>query len=171
MSDIQPILKENNKAVSRRKFLKKLWAGLGIIAGLEFAGLLFTFLGSREAKHAGAKANSIRTVSAIENIPYDTVTPVKSGQFYLVRLKDGGFLAMSLRCTHLGCSVAWDDKNHEFICPCHSSGFDMKGNVINPPAPRALDLHPVIIEGGMVKVDTGKKIERKRFNLKQVVYA
>ena len=25
-----------------------------------------------------------------------------------------------------------------FICPCHSSAFDIRGDVVNPPAPRAL---------------------------------
>ncbi len=29
---------------SRRKFLKKVWAGLGILAGVEFAAVIFGFL-------------------------------------------------------------------------------------------------------------------------------
>ena len=40
-----------------------------------------------------------------------------------------------------------------FPCPCHASVFDMTGNVQGPPAPRALDLFPVRIEAGVIKVE------------------
>ena len=33
------------------------------------------------------------------------VTAFPAGKFYLVRLEDGGFLALNRQCTHLGCSV------------------------------------------------------------------
>ncbi len=46
------------------------------------------------------------------------------------------------------------------MCPCHSSSFDITGEVLSPPAPRALDLHPVRIENGIVKVDTVDPIKR-----------
>ncbi len=36
---------------------------------------------------------------------------------------------MSLKCSHLGCSIVWDEKVNEFICPCHSSKFDITGDV------------------------------------------
>jgi cytochrome b6-f complex iron-sulfur subunit len=77
---------------------------------------------------------------------------------------------LSRRCTHLGCTVPWDEEEKKFKCPCHASAFDITGNVINPPAPRALDTYPVKIENNIVKVDTGKPIRRKQFNKSQVVY-
>jgi cytochrome b6-f complex iron-sulfur subunit len=42
--------------------------------------------------------------------------------------------------------------------------------VLSPPAPRPLDLFPVVIEGGVVKVDTSRRIERTRFEPGQVAY-
>jgi cytochrome b6-f complex iron-sulfur subunit len=92
------------------------------------------------------------------------------GQFYLVRLADGGFLALSSKCTHLGCTVPWNEKQRSFPCPCHASTFDEKGDVLSPPATRALDLFPVVIEGGIVKVDTSRRIARARFEPGQVAY-
>ena len=89
----------------------------------------------------------------------------------LVRSEDGGFLALSLICSHLGCSVLWDKTKNQFICPCHSSAFDKLGNVINSPAPRALDYYPVIIEAGKVKIDMSQKKKRKKFEKNQVTYA
>jgi len=46
----------------------------------------------------------------------------------------------------------------------------MRGDVKAPPAPRALDLHPIAIEGGVVRVDTGRRIQRGRFEQGQVTY-
>jgi len=43
--------------------------------------------------------------------------------------------------------------------------------VMSPPAPRALDTYKVIIEDGVVKVDTRHKIRRKRFEKSDLVYA
>jgi cytochrome b6-f complex iron-sulfur subunit len=98
------------------------------------------------------------------------VTPFNQGRFYLSRLADGGFLALYRKCTHLGCSVPWDAAQKMFVCPCHASAFDAQGNVLNPPAPRALDLFAVIIENGLVKVDSGTVISRDTFDPGQVVY-
>ena len=48
--------------------------------------------------------------------------------------------------------------------------FDLRGDVLAPPAPRALDLYPMTIEGGVVRVDTGRRIQRGRFEPGQVTY-
>jgi cytochrome b6-f complex iron-sulfur subunit len=86
-------------------------------------------------------------------------------------LEDGGFLAVSRKCTHLGCTVPWVDKEKKFACPCHGSAFDIRGEVISPPAPRALDLYPVVIENNVIKVDTRSPIKRSEFRTDQLVYA
>ena len=52
--------------------------------------------------------------------------------------KNGGFLAMSRTCTHLGCTVPWVEDEGRFVCPCHSSVFDINGDVVDPPAFQAL---------------------------------
>ena len=158
------------KPISRRSFINRFWRGLGIIAVLEFAGLTFSFLRSDSKKRKPLDADW-QTIGKVKDFKAGTVTPFRGRRFYLVRLKDGGFLALSLKCTHLGCSVNWVPKKDEFICPCHSSIFNMEGTVVRSPAPRSLERYRVMIEGGLVKVDVSEAIPRKFFDNRQVVYA
>ena len=154
----------------RRDFLGRVWKILGIVALLEFLGVGLAFLApKREAEKEGAFGGVI-TAGPADRFAPDTVTAFREGHFYLARLPDGGLLALSRKCTHLGCSVPWVAEEKRFICPCHASVFDIQGNVANPPAPRALDLFPVTLVNGIVKVDTGKTIRRQRFEKSQAVY-
>lgn len=153
--------------VSRRDFLKTIWAFFGGLAVLETGGVLIAYLQPRLAE---GEFGSVITIGNVDDFPINSVTHISNGRFYMVRLPDGGFLAVYHRCTHLGCTVPWDQTVQKFVCPCHNSQFDMGGVVENPPAPRALDLFPVSIEGGLLKVDTGTVIQRQSFETSQVVY-
>ncbi|MBN1848905.1 MAG: Rieske (2Fe-2S) protein [Deltaproteobacteria bacterium] len=159
---------DGDKKVTRRNFLGMIWIGLGGIAALELGGMVLAYMKPRLAE---GDFGSILTVGPIDDFPPGSVTPVTNGKFYLSRLKDGGFLAIYQKCTHLGCSVPFVQTEGKFICPCHNSQFDDTGELLNPPAPRPLDLFPVLIEDGIVKVDTGKIISRNHFDPSQVVYA
>ena len=162
--------KDSEIEPSRRSFLTKLWIGLGVIALVEFVWVLISFLTPRKPRLSKADAEAIITAGAVENFALHSVTAFVRGRFYLSRLKDGGFLALSRKCTHLGCTVPWVEKENKFECPCHASTFDITGNVINTPAPRAMDIYKVFIENNMVKVDTGKLIKRSDFRSEQVTY-
>ncbi len=155
---------------SRRSFLTKLWFALGFVALAEFIAVAFAFL--RPGKPAARRedAGPIVTAGTVNTFAPDSVTAFVRGRFYLTRLAAGGFLALSRKCTHLGCTVPWVAKENKFACPCHASAFDITGNVISPPAPRALDIYAVTIENDIVKVDTSKPIKRGEFKAEQVVY-
>jgi cytochrome b6-f complex iron-sulfur subunit len=155
---------------NRRVFLKKIWKGLGVLASIEFAGVFLGFLFSGK-ENDESKPKQIYDAGNVNSFQPDTVTAFRGGRFFLARLKDGGFIALSLRCTHLGCSINWEESKKRFICPCHSSSFAINGEVENPPAPTALDYFPIKIENGIVKVDIGTKLKRNRFNKSQVEYA
>jgi nitrite reductase/ring-hydroxylating ferredoxin subunit len=43
-----------------------------------------------------------------------------------------GWLAFSMVCTHLGCTV--EQKSKEYECPCHGSKYDAAGYVARGPA-------------------------------------
>lgn len=155
-------------ATSRRSFLSRLWLGLGGLALAEYVWLTVEFLRPRSGP---AEDAGVLVAGPVEQFDLDSVTAFPAGRFYLTRLADGGFLAVSRECTHLGCTVPWMADEGRFVCPCHSSAYDIRGDVLSPPAPRALDIHPVRIENGIVKVDTGRTLKRRNFEASQVARA
>lgn len=150
------ITETNNQ---RRSFLKKLWIGLGILAGAETLYLISGFLFPKRTA-GNVKPGELFTVGNIDNFKFNSVTPFRNHKFFISRSKDGGFLALSTKCTHLGCNIVWEEKTESFICPCHSSWFNKEGNVMHPPATRPLSVHPVVIDGNLVKVNTGVALKR-----------
>jgi Rieske Fe-S protein len=48
--------------------------------------------------------------------------------------KDGTLHSFSAVCTHLGCTVSWNNSEKSFDCGCHGSRFSYSGKVINGPA-------------------------------------
>lgn len=157
--------------IARRTFLKKLWTALAVIAVLEVTAVVIAFLTSGRRKGQGKLSAGLKVLGKVDNFATGSVTPFRSDRLYLVRMDDGGFLALSLHCTHLGCAVTWNKDKGVFDCPCHASSFSLNGNVISPPAPRALDIIPLKIEGGMVKADLDNPRQRKYFDASQVTYA
>ena len=167
---IKPALPPPVPPSSRRLFLNRLWAGLGILALIEIVWVVFSFVRPRKQAVKTGDFGARMTCGPVEGFKKTSVTAFARGHFYLCRLADGGFLALSRQCTHLGCTVPWDDEKKKFICPCHASAFDITGNVLSAPATRALDLFAVDIENNVVRVDTGHRIKRGGFRLEQVVY-
>jgi len=155
--------------MTRRGFLGGLWKVLGVAALAQFGVVVAAYLWPRRDAPGASEGGMVEAGPVAEFTP-SSVTAFPGGRFYLVRLQDGGFLALSSTCTHLECTVPWSEKDRTFPCPCHGSVFDMTGQVLSPPAPRALDLFPVAIEGGVVRVDTRKKVRRERFEASQVIY-
>ena len=67
---------------------------------------------------------------------------VRSGlhRVAVYREGEGGLVAFSARCPHLGCSVRWSPQEKSWDCPCHGSRFDARtGEVLNGPANAPLE--------------------------------
>ena len=63
--------------------------------------------------------------------------------FILFRGQDDKAWAVSRRCTHLGCTLAYDEAARQLVCPCHHSQFDIFGKRLAGPAQRNLAVYPV----------------------------
>jgi cytochrome b6-f complex iron-sulfur subunit len=55
-------------------------------------------------------------------------------------------------CTHLGCTVAWNQADDRFECPCHGSQYDNLGRVVRGPASRSLSLITVVIRQDQIRL-------------------
>jgi len=160
---------EEGAASSRRSFLSRLWLLLGGVALLEAVWIVTDFLAPGRRRATGGDDTAVIVAGPVERFEPGSVTAFPAGRFYLARLDDGGFLALNRECTHLGCTVPWVGEEGRFVCPCHASSFDIRGEVLSPPAPRPLDLFAVRIENDIVKVDISRPIRRQSFSDNQVV--
>ena len=154
----------------RRSFLSKLWLALGLVAVAEFVagGITFFISGRKERK----QPSNLQMIAAgdINDFLPGTVTFIQAGNCYLSRLTDGGILAISRKCTHLGCAVPWVVERNQFECPCHASVFDNTGKVTKSPASRALDLFPVSFKQDRIMIDITHPLKRTSFAADQLAY-
>ncbi len=157
------------KGRHRRTFLNRLWALLGVLACVEVGWIGSSILRSRKRRTTSEHSRETVQAGLVDDFKPGTVTPIPEGQFYLACLEDGSFLALSRTCTHLGCSVPWDDKEGKFICPCHGSTFNIRGEALTAPATRPLDYYPLRIENKMVKVFASAGKKRGSFDPEQAV--
>lgn len=58
--------------------------------------------------------------------------PGEDVSLYVLAVSATEFVALSPRCTHLGCTVEIQGK--ALVCPCHGSTFDQRGGVVRGPA-------------------------------------
>lgn len=152
---------------TRRRFLFTSWALATLaVVGQGIAGL-WAMLKPRIPP--GSFGGEIRA-GRVDEFEVGSISHVQAGRFYLARVDDG-FLAMWQRCTHLGCTIPWEEEAGEFLCPCHSTAFNTHGEVLSGPAPRPMDLFQVEIRDGEVFVDTGQVVERDVFDPSQVTPA
>lgn len=169
--DTKPHNSTDTVESGRRSFLNRLWIVLGIGAVAEMIWVIGKFLGPRPLKPDQGEFGTEMALGRVTDFKKGSVTAFPRGQFYLVRLDTGEFLALSRRCTHLGCTVPWVAEEKKFICPCHASVYSITGAVLRSPAPRAMDLFPMRIENDTLFVDTGKALQRRDFRKEQTVSA
>ncbi|MCC6365845.1 MAG: Rieske (2Fe-2S) protein [Bryobacterales bacterium] len=65
----------------------------------------------------------------------------------LVRVNDTEWRAFSAVCTHLNCTVQFQEERHMIWCACHNGLYDLHGNVVSGPPPRPLEEYAVHVRG------------------------
>jgi len=85
------------------------------------------------------------------------VTSEKSTAWVVKSAGDQAITAFAPQCTHLGCAYHWDENNKNFLCPCHTSTFDITGKVLAGPAPRPLDRYEAKVENGKLMLGSIKR--------------
>ena len=127
-----------NVPQSRRKFITTLT--LLLASG----GLLVRYLTPRTP----AKRRVLVSAAAAD-VPPGGALLFRAERVALMR-DDTGFYALSLICTHLGCTVVVTED--AITCPCHGSRFDRQGKVLTGPAVKSLVKLKLAELNGEIKV-------------------
>lgn len=159
-------MKEPQKKVSRRDFMKATIATLGGLIGAAIGIPAVSYLIGPAQKAEDTDWIRLGSVNKVEmNIPtlFKTTIETQTGwvkeeeEFSVYVLTENGrdFTIMSNVCTHLGCRVRWIDDQDRFFCPCHNAAFARDGSVSDGPPPRPLDRFESMVEDGILFVKRG----------------
>ena len=118
---------------TRRQFLTNIFKGfLGIAAAaLVYPLVRFTSFSVKPKP---------RYIVIRKNIP---VGGSYTEHDFILFLFDQGPVAISRRCTHLGCRVHYRQELQLIECPCHQSRFTLDGVRVAGPAKDNLSTYPV----------------------------
>jgi cytochrome b6-f complex iron-sulfur subunit len=117
--------------LSRRDFLKLASQGLLIVSGLLGLGMVARFLGYQSDPPPPTEFD----LGLVTGYPVGSRTLIPNVPALLIHTA-AGFSALSLSCTHLGCTL--EQKMDGFACPCHGSRFEADGKVLHGPATKEL---------------------------------
>jgi menaquinol-cytochrome c reductase iron-sulfur subunit len=71
---------------------------------------------------------------------------------YVTKDSQGQLRVLSSICPHLGCTVPWNKKKNQFVCPCHGTSFAADGTRISGPSLRGMDTLETSVEQGQLQV-------------------
>jgi Rieske Fe-S protein len=119
---------------NRRQFLGAFAGIVGAVgAGIVGVPLLASFKPVQRGKPEPAILN-------LGDIPAEgSVQGVFNGNPFLAFNRKAGIECISLKCSHLGCLVKWNDAEKKFKCPCHDGWFDEHGINKGGPPPEPLE--------------------------------
>ena len=134
--------------ISRRDFLKSTRDGFLYLSGALALGGLLRFL-SYQTEPAPQTEFDLGPAT---NFPLNSRTLLAEIPAVLLHT-ESGFSALSLVCTHLGCTV--EQKTDGFTCPCHGSRYTKDGKVTRGPAEQPLRILRVeVTNTGTLKLFT-----------------
>lgn len=128
--------------ISRRALFKTFMGALG-------AGMLLLSGKKAKAKKLGIKLDKVQSLQKVGG----AATLKLEGQDILfIRDSATSVRAISPKCTHQQCLVAYNPKKGKVECPCHGSFFEVNGNAIKGPATKPLKTYPTTLQDGTIIV-------------------
>ena len=137
---------------TRRRFITWLSQAFLGLWGLGAAAAIASYL--RAPERGGSAAERVVRVGLLEDLAVGEGRLVRHGTrpFFVVRMDATRVIALSAVCTHVRCILAYDRARRGFVCPCHDGRFDLAGNVLSGPPPKALPTYAVSVRAGEVFV-------------------
>ena len=131
--------KDKGNKITRKNFIRLLTRlSLGLAGALGLGGLVRYFSLSPDP---GMPISF--EIGQKSDFPPDSIN-IRLDIPAVIYNRSGTFEALSLCCTHLGCTL--EEQGVGFSCPCHGSKFDSDGKVLAGPAVDNLQQLSVVID-------------------------
>lgn len=115
------------KPMTRKNFLKKsITAGAVLCAAQTLPGC--ALFDEPEMR--------VCSMAELEGVSF-LISRFNRKKIFVTTLNDE-LVIFSLICRHKKCTVAWEEGEELFICPCHEGTYDKYGEVIDGPPPGPL---------------------------------
>ena len=154
-------IRSGQLSAERRAFIRKA----GVFAAMSAFGLgFFTSCGENDDP---APINPVPPGSGVD-VDGSTVTIdlteqpgltqaggwmlIAQAQVLVVNTGNNAFNALTSVCTHSACDRNWTFASNVFTCTCHSSRFDVEGNVLSGPASRPLRAYATSLDGDILTI-------------------
>ena len=151
--------KENKPGTNRREMIA-LGSAFGLmgLAAAGTGGALFKFM--FPVVSYGTPQKFLVSIDDLPDVGDELV--FEDQKTVLRRQSETEIAAISLVCTHLGCTVNVVETG--FLCPCHGSQYDTDGIVVGGPAPKTLPwLEIKKVPGDQLEIDTGSSLPENTF--------
>jgi cytochrome b6-f complex iron-sulfur subunit len=136
-------------AEGRRSFVQWMLGG-----GFSASILSFVYPAIRFLKPPPATEASVNEAPAgqVGDLKPNTAKIVKFGArpVILLRTSETEWKAFSAVCTHLNCTVQFNQAKRQIWCACHNGYYDLNGAVASGPPPRPLQEFTVHLRAGEV---------------------
>jgi len=168
---------------NRRDVLKLVTCGVGAGLGLAIAGPVVRLvlapagtqtvttpsapldLGAADRVKVGAPWRRFDVIAPVVADAWTSARDVVLGSAFVKRTSESKVVALSAICPHLGCAVGYERDSDTFLCPCHNSKWDGRGELAgDAKAKRSLDPLPIEIKDGrlsltwkLYKLDTAER--------------
>jgi len=132
---------------NRRQFLG---AFAGIVGAVGATGVVAPLLASFTPVQRGKPEPAVLNMA---DIPEEgSAQGAFAGYSFIAFNRKAGMEVISLKCSHLGCTVKWNEAEKKFKCPCHDGWFDEHGVNKGGPPPAPLDKLEFKVSGGKLIV-------------------
>jgi cytochrome b6-f complex iron-sulfur subunit len=136
---------------SRRSLLSWL-LGAGVSASL--ASFFYPVLRFLNPPHITEAAVNEVAAGKVQDLKPNAGRIIKFGNkpALLVRVSETEFKAFSAVCTHLNCTVQYQESSRQIWCACHNGTYDLNGRVVSGPPPNPLEEFAVLVRGDDVVI-------------------
>ena len=134
------------KPVPRRTFIEAfLRTSVGALAAAALFPVARFLSPPRVAEDASMRVLAGK-VSEFAQVKWK-IFPFGSQPGILVEKAPGEYVAFSATCTHLSCTVQFEDASKRIWCACHNGYFDLQGRNVAGPPPHPLTAYRVQVIG------------------------